>query len=60
MEKKPEFLILVFEDEDAWDVAISFEKARNPRRRAAEYMILKEHMDAALEKIQDLREGAGM
>ena len=60
MEKKPEFLILVFEDEEAWDIAISFEKAGNPRRRAAEYMILKEHMDAALEKIQDLREGAGM
>jgi len=60
MEKKPEFIILVFEDEDVWDISISFEKAGNPRQRADEYMILTEHVDAALEKIQDLREGAGM
>ena len=60
MEKKPEFLILVFEDEEAWDIAISFEKAGKPRQRVAEYMILKEHVDAALEKIQALREEAMM
>lgn len=55
MEKKPEFLILVFEDEEAWDIAISFEKAGKPRQRAREYMILKEHVDAALNEIQALR-----
>lgn len=60
MEKKPEFLILVFEDEEAWDIAISFEKAGNPRRRAKEYMILKEHVDAALNEIQAMREEAGV
>lgn len=59
MERKPEFIIVVFSDEEKWDIGISLEKAGNPRQRAREYMILKEHVDAALEKIQALREEAG-
>lgn len=58
MERKPEFIIAVFSDEEKWDIGISLEKKGNPRRRAQEYMILKEHVDAALEKIQALREEA--
>jgi len=59
MERKPEFIIVVFDDEEKWDIGISLEKTGNPRRRGQEYMILKEHVDAALGEIQKLREEAG-
>ena len=59
MERKPEFIIVVFDDAEKWDIGISLEKKGNPRQRAREYMILKEHVDAALGEIQKLREGAG-
>jgi len=60
MERKPEFIIVVFDDAEKWDIGISLEKTGNPRRRAKEYMILKEHVDAALNEIQAMREEAGV
>ena len=60
MERKPEFIIVVFSDEEKWDIGISLDKAGNPRRRAHEYMILKDHIDAALNEIQAMREEAGV
>jgi len=60
MERKPEFIIVVFDDEEKWDIGISLEKKGNPRQRAREYMILKEHVDAALNEIQAMREEAGV
>ena len=60
MERKPEFIIVVFSDEEKWDIGISLDKAGNPRRRACEYVILKDHIDAALNEIQAMREEAGV
>lgn len=56
--KKTEFMIFIDSDDDRWEVGISLGKKGDAAMRAREYMILKEHIDMALDKIQALRAAA--